>query len=281
MPQSCAELYFTVSINPLRDPLWHGNNTMLWIINGNIEFNPERNRLASLSRPELTVILTTPASRCLHLLLENAPAVVAQQTFFQKVWEEGGMVVPANTLYQNISIIRRGLRTVGETEDTLITTVPRKGLQIEPGVDILTINKAAAQESEKKASPPRPLPRRHFKRNIAPLWMLASLIVGMVLGYISWQTVPDKNFYDRYALVETAQGCHFFSRNEDISSVSRFESYKTMILKTGMDCQKYPWVYFLSGSHIPGLVALICQRPYKTRGDTGCITLFFRGAMHE
>ncbi|MEA7585969.1 winged helix-turn-helix domain-containing protein, partial [Salmonella enterica subsp. enterica serovar Anatum] len=41
---------------------------------------------------------------CLRLLLENAPSVVSQQTFFQKVWEEDGMVVSANTLYQNISI---------------------------------------------------------------------------------------------------------------------------------------------------------------------------------
>lgn len=76
---------------------WHGNNAMLWIINDNIEFNPEMNRLASLSRPDLNIILTTPASRCLRLLLENAPSVVSQQTFFQKVWEEDGMVVSANT----------------------------------------------------------------------------------------------------------------------------------------------------------------------------------------
>ncbi|EDC2133301.1 transcriptional regulator, partial [Salmonella enterica] len=53
---------------------WHGNNAMLWIINDNIEFNPEMNRLASLSRPDLNIILTTPASRCLRLLLENAPS---------------------------------------------------------------------------------------------------------------------------------------------------------------------------------------------------------------
>ncbi|ENE9322102.1 TPA: transcriptional regulator, partial [Salmonella enterica subsp. enterica serovar Typhi] len=23
-----------------------------------------------------------------------------------------------------------------------------------------------------------------------------------------------------------------------------------------------------------------CQQPYKTRGDTGCVTLFFRGVTH-
>lgn len=60
------------------------------------------------------------------------------------------MVVSANTLYQNISIIRRGLRTVGENEDTLIITVPRKGFQIEPGVNVITIRKDSAQVVEKR-----------------------------------------------------------------------------------------------------------------------------------
>ncbi|MFU0921751.1 winged helix-turn-helix domain-containing protein [Kluyvera sichuanensis] len=268
-------------MNPPRAPLWHGNNTMLWIINGNIEFNPERNRLASLSRPELSVILTTPASRCLRLLLESAPAVVAQQTFFQKVWEEDGMVVPANTLYQNISIIRRGLRSVGETEAALITTVPRKGFQIEPGVDVLTISKASVQEVEKKALPPADIPPRRVKSKVAISWMLASLFISIGLGYTTWPSVPDKNFYERYSLVETVQGCHFFSRNEDAVSGSRFESDKTRILNTGINCQKHPWIYFPSGSHIPALAVLVCQQPYKTRGDTGCVTLFFRGVRHE
>ena len=254
---------------------------MLWIINGNIEFNPERNRLASLTRPDLSVILTTPASRCFRLLLENAPGVVAQQTFFQKVWEEDGMVVPANTLYQNISIIRRGLRTVGETEAALITTVPRKGFQIEPGVDILTIRKADVQESVKKTSPPASIPPRRIKPKTALSWTAVSLLAGIGLGYILWPSVPDKNFYERYSLVETVQGCHFFSINEDAVSGSQFESDKKMILNTGIDCQKHPWIYFPSGSHIPALAVLVCQRPYKTRGDTGCVTLFFRGGMHE
>lgn len=127
---------------------WHGNNAMLWIINDNIEFNPEMNRPASLSRPDLNIILTTPASRCLRLLLENALRRLTTN-ILSKVWEEDGMVVSANTLYQNISIIRRGLRTVGENEDTLIITVPRRGFQIEPGVSIMTIRKDFAQAIEK------------------------------------------------------------------------------------------------------------------------------------
>lgn len=100
---------------------------MYWIINDNIEFRPDSKKLISVSNPELNVVLTTPASRCLLLLLEASPDVVTQQEFFKKVWEDEGMLVPANTLYQNISIVRRGLRAVGETDRILVATVPRKG----------------------------------------------------------------------------------------------------------------------------------------------------------
>ncbi len=77
------------------------------------------NVLISVHNADLNVVLTTPASRCLSLLLEAFPDVVAQQDFFTRVWEEEGMRVPTNTLYQNISIIRRGFRAVGDTTHSL------------------------------------------------------------------------------------------------------------------------------------------------------------------
>lgn len=77
---------------------------MYWIINDNIEFWPEHRKLISVHNADLNVVLTTPASRCLSLLLEAFPDVVAQQDFFTRVWEEEGMRVPTNTLYQNIPL---------------------------------------------------------------------------------------------------------------------------------------------------------------------------------
>ncbi|EEZ1864119.1 transcriptional regulator, partial [Escherichia coli] len=52
---------------------------MYWIINDNIEFWPEHRKLISVHNADLNVVLTTPASRCLSLLLEAFPDVVAQQ----------------------------------------------------------------------------------------------------------------------------------------------------------------------------------------------------------
>ncbi|WP_259270615.1 winged helix-turn-helix domain-containing protein [Klebsiella pneumoniae] len=107
---------------------------MYWIINKNIEFWPENKRLISLKNPAQSVTLTAPASHCLVLLLEATPELVSQQVFFKKVWEDEGILVPANTLYQNISIVRRGLRDVGETDNSIVVTVPQKAF-----ISILTL----------------------------------------------------------------------------------------------------------------------------------------------
>ncbi|WP_054178744.1 winged helix-turn-helix domain-containing protein [Trabulsiella odontotermitis] len=275
---------------------------MLWIINNNIEFRPEKNRLSSVTNPELSVILTTPASRCLTLLLEAAPEVVPQQDFFKKVWEDDGMLVPANTLYQNISIVRRGLRTVGETEGTLIATVPRKGFQIDSTIKVEQIEEIAGTEAAgntvddvevagdnalRDVTPP-PVSEttdsnRNSKRarNLRALLMVLSFIVGALIFQYPWYLTNEKNFFDNYRLYETVNGCQFFSRSDDIDGSDSFQKYKTAVMKTGVDCKKYPWIYFSSSSTAPALSALICHRPYERKSNSGCITLYFRGLNDE
>lgn len=103
------------------------------------------------------------------------------------------MVVSANTLYQNISIIRRGLRTVGENEDTLIITVPRRGFQIERCEPHDHPQRLRSGNRKKGETPPR-MSGRWFKHYVPVLWMTGTFAVGILLGTISWQTVPDKDF---------------------------------------------------------------------------------------
>lgn len=189
---------------------------MFWIINDNIKFCPEKNLLVSLTRPELSVILTTPASRCLVLLLESSPEVVHQKTFFDKVWGEDGMLVPANTLYQNISIIRRGLRSTGETDDTLVATVPRKGFQIEKGVSVARIENDVAEsvnapESVASEAPPVTVskesiaetavaqvsakaPRYQYRRYVSLFLMALSFGVGYFILHLAVHDYSKKDF---------------------------------------------------------------------------------------
>ncbi|KNC93501.1 winged helix-turn-helix domain-containing protein [Trabulsiella odontotermitis] len=277
---------------------------MLWIIDDNIEFIPEKNKLSSLTKPELSVLLTRPASRCLVLLLETAHSVVVHQTFFQKVWPDELVQVPTNTLYQNISIVRRGLRTVGETDKTIVATVSRRGFQIESNVKVVRISAEeyhntaqveALHEPQDVSDGPDTDTARIVKALARPrrricilrdnkwplLHMAVAFLLGMLAVYGSTLLYRDRSVFDDYTLFETSNGCHFYSREDEIDDKSPFQKDKATIIKTGLDCQKYPWVYFPSSNSLPALTALICQKPYDDASDSGCVSLYFRGVTRD
>lgn len=106
-----------------------------YIINGLIEFHPAASTLRNLNDPENMVVLNSPAGRCLLLLITRNDTIVTQQEFMDIVWEKNGMMVSPNTFYQNISILRKGLKKVGLTEDPVVT-IPRVGLTLASGTEI-------------------------------------------------------------------------------------------------------------------------------------------------
>ncbi|MGK4864746.1 winged helix-turn-helix domain-containing protein, partial [Salmonella enterica] len=68
--------------------------------------------------------------------------------------------------YENISMSRRGLRTVVENEDSLIMTVPLRGFPIAPGVSLMTILKDFAQAIEKSGETPPRISGRWFQHSV-------------------------------------------------------------------------------------------------------------------
>ena len=280
---------------------------MYWIINDNIEFRPDSKKLISVTNPELNVVLTTPASRCLLLLLEASPDVVTQQEFFKKVWEDEGMLVPANTLYQNISIVRRGLRAVGETDRILVATVPRKGFQIDKSVKITRIAanqipetapetlagedeldveyKADASPEFAPASEPDPALKTpqaaKLPRMTSILIMAAAFLIGAMAVHFFWHLTDTKPFFRDYDFVEQDQGCRFYPKDDSHDNNSNFTRFKTLILNSGLDCKKFPWVYFPVSRTSPGLSVFVCRKDYVKNPVAGCITLSFRGVESE
>lgn len=271
---------------------------MLWIINGTIKFDPDKHKLFSLGNPDLNVTLTIPASRCLTLLLEHSPDVVAQKDFLTQVWGEEGMIVPVNTLYQNISIIRRGLRVAGETDETLVSTVPRKGFRIDNSVKVTRISahdtatdSGSDVELRPEESPvvvnavvnPNKNSAKQPKQSRYPIMMLM-VLVSFAAGVLALQAsrirISEPDFFKGYTINRVENGCHFISKNDDIKKVGNFTKFKNIIIATGLDCEKYPWVYFSSTSPMPALSAFVCKEPFEVAGGSGCITLYFRGGKH-
>lgn len=103
-------------------------------INGMVDFYVDRNQLKSLIGDKME-ILNKPVGRCLLLLIERRYEIIEQATFFSEVWNKFGVFVTPNTFYQNISLLRKSLSSVGLGDD-VVKTVSRKGLMLSRNVEI-------------------------------------------------------------------------------------------------------------------------------------------------
>ena len=134
-------------------------NKKKFLINESVYFYPAKQLLESASKDKESVSLNVPASRCLTLLLEKKGEIVTKYDFSQEVWENRGQYTSANTLYQNISLIRKALRSAGISQD-VIHTVPREGFSFLGTVasleeeEIVTGNHVDSESVEKEAKAP-------------------------------------------------------------------------------------------------------------------------------
>lgn len=74
------------------------------------------------------VKLNQPVSRCLGILIEQYPAVVKQVDLFHYIWGNEASQIPANALYQNISLLRRSLANASPALTDVLSRFPEQGL---------------------------------------------------------------------------------------------------------------------------------------------------------
>lgn len=147
---------------------------MFYCINNNVIFDPLKHTLTSSKfYPEKDTKLNQPTSRCLSLLIERKGCVITQEDFMNEVWRKHGMEVTVNTLYQNISILRKTLKRVG-IDENIIITVPKKGITLSAQVEKLS------DKTSLPSSPPliltqqeeSPLNRKGSLDQFLVLWLL-------------------------------------------------------------------------------------------------------------
>jgi len=108
-------------------------------------FSPSDRTLTPLGLRGKETLMNTPVSRFLLLLLHNHGEVVSQEKIFKEVWEKHGQLVTANTLYQNVSLLRKNLRSAGILHST-VKTIPKIGFTFIGAVDFI-------EKEEKIADP--------------------------------------------------------------------------------------------------------------------------------
>ncbi|RDL18877.1 winged helix-turn-helix domain-containing protein [Serratia fonticola] len=107
-----------------------------YVINDTVLYTADEHRLTPLGRRGKETLLNAPVNRCLLLLLQNPGDVIRQETILAEVWEKHGQYVTMNTLYQNILLLRRGLREAGVIISA-IKTIPKVGVKFTGKVQLV------------------------------------------------------------------------------------------------------------------------------------------------
>lgn len=279
-----------------------------YVINDAVEFHPATSTLSDLNNHDHSVVLNSPAGRCLLLLIERAGTIVTQQEFIDIVWKERGMLVSPNTYYQNICILRKGLKRMGFIDD-LIVTIPRIGLtlasntkiKINENKEILVpagVNDEAERseialvaepepeniecvEADEKALPvvadayyaaPSQIGPRARKRSFLLIPTLITAIALVGVGIMQSQAAYDSQFFNRYRFVENVGGCHFFL-TQSLQSPAEKKEALAYGERFKDECVNYPWIYINRYSILPRASVIRCNKPMTE--PNYCISDYF------
>ena len=145
-----------MNINELNVPV---RTRPAWRLNDEFIFIPDTKDVTLVDENgSRTVKLTAPAAKCLELLLENSRRIVPQSEFYTFVWGEEGKNVSANTLYQNISIIRRGLESLKPGTGKWIETAARKGFYVQEGISVVKFLMDIRSDSDNQSTKQKDFP---------------------------------------------------------------------------------------------------------------------------
>ncbi len=247
-------------------------------LNDLIEFCPFNKTLRSLVNAEAHTTLTAPAALCLKLLLEKHSEVVLQKEFNPYVWGKEGERTTTNTLYQNISLVRRGLSYIENDFGNVVQTIPRQGFKLDdalkveliPGLELHTqLAVKNVINSQKNAS----LPLNFFflKKTV----LVSSTFVALAMIYLFFITKGswgDKNFFDHYLFLSKSGKCNFYINSDAHDSIRHNE----IIQSQSFNCLKYPYIYLTAYHGINSATFTACQRSLTKYGDANCATTYIR-----
>ncbi|MHC9516591.1 winged helix-turn-helix domain-containing protein [Enterobacter mori] len=171
---------------------------MKYTFNKSVIFDVAKRTLVS---DGVSFALTNPACRLLLVLIENNGELVEKETLLTKVWEEFGLASSEGSLYNNISLLRKGFVQVGITNG--LETIPKKGVILK--LDSIVLEHLNSDEiSSNQVLTPSPfflkkkeVGRVWYKRGIIALSSILVLLALTILlhNYISARTQNYK-YYD-------------------------------------------------------------------------------------
>ncbi|WP_395489516.1 transcriptional regulator [Cedecea davisae] len=257
-----------------------------FILENKVVYDSVNHSLFYIDQLDTQTSLAIPASLCLLAMLNKKNETVSLDELQFYAWESRGMSVSPNTIYQNISILRKSLIKFGLACD-FIKTVPKRGFVV------LGDQFSEMENNEKKASIPEATDTQpgiekqtirddsEKKTQTSPnvLFFLSIISVSFILFYASYQfTLRNEIENSPYIYPELTQlnisgKCHLF-RNKSLASDLDFIKF---ISSQAIDCSQNNWVYIINYPPAPQTFVLKCSADvfFKNTRDFFCKSEYY------
>lgn len=232
-------------------------NMTKFILEGKVIYDTATHSLYHLKQRRSQVTLATPASLCLLALLQNKDETVSLESLLSFAWTSRGINVSNNTIYQNISILRKALVNAGLSAD-IIKTVPKRGFVVMSDsfsaftLPPLTENKKA---NNIIASQPITSDKKYLytTRSLQQISAWVPFVIISLLGcFLAFfggyflttynQAYDSKYIYPEFQEIQSGNDCHLY-RNKSTRDNSFFEDF---IASHEVKCSTRRWVYFIN-----------------------------------
>lgn len=256
------------------------------IISDSVLYLPEEHRLCPLRARGKETVLNVPASRCLQLMLQRPGEVISQSDFFSEVWQKHGQYVTANTLYQNISLVRKGMREAGLSKN-IIRTVPKVGVVFSGTIEIQQEESAnvIVQQSIKPKPPliensqaETPQPKRAgTNRNKLLRYSLFVSFIIVMLSLLVSNPSQSARFFNSHNQVARINQCSVYIDRGDLAT--NVEGYKQFLTASNVVCHPDEFVYITRLPANQSTLVLFCDTTAK--GDLRCSSRFKIDNKHD
>ncbi|MEJ8833118.1 winged helix-turn-helix domain-containing protein [Enterobacter cloacae] len=270
---------------------------LIYLIEDKVVFEPDTSRLWPANEPESAVTLYAPVSQCLFLLVQHPLEVLSQEFFFNEVWRKNGLYVNANTLYQNMALLRKALHAMGIKKD-VIKTVPRQGMKFIGAVRILgdetsevspaliqeTVPELAGHATEALAANNILAKKDERNKSLARyIYYLPFIITALsLIALLPLMTKGGKDhqtdYLSHYYVSGRVGQCQLLSSSPDKEQTLHYFSRLSDI--TGMRCRdnELVWVTYNSSNRI--VSAVKCDKTISI-SSADCAVWMFRESQYE
>ncbi|TDS84872.1 DNA-binding winged helix-turn-helix (wHTH) protein [Rahnella sp. BIGb0236] len=260
------------------------------LLEGKVAYEPDTHSVYNVGDEKNQVTLAIPASLCFFDLLQKKGEIVSHDELLSSAWESRGMIVAPNTLYQNMSILRKSLISLGISSN-IIKTVPKRGFVIPSDFPVEfiyetenTLPEKSQQEAFDKSKPPEVIsapPPEHTES--VSRWvqnLVLTLICGLVVyssylvsNYLGEDTIPQYIAPD-FVKIKSMSDCQIF-RNVSLEGDEFFTKFMT---DKNLTCGKEKWWYLTNYPPSLQVSLLRCSKELNVKSSPTtslCVSDFY------